>query len=248
MGTLRGDEEGGLRLSLMGALGEIRSPVDHLDLSVILGTVEDDREQKKVTLTDAFISRQNFGSSGYRHEFYSHRAYWGEHFSSKDELRFQRLRISLSGLPAWGRALTGFQRAPYGTNFSVEWNHPELVRGDYGGGTFLLATACSFTDGIREKRLHESMALVLQPNSPLHMQQIESELLYPLENFFTFATDRPNAIIEVQVGSSPLATEQIAVTGPRTYIEDGFDGDLLDNEMLFTLEDVKTRLGDTLRE
>lgn len=252
-GTIRSNEDGELRLSLMGALGEsgLRDLFESPDQPIILGVTDEKPGEQPVTLTDTFVTRQSLGSGGARRqEYFAHRAFWGAYFPSKQALQFKSVELSLSGLGAWAHQYTGFQPVPSGQIGAVAWKQPEAIRVRISDGVVLLGVGCSSSHTLRERTVRETLALTITLDQEKPLNQIEAELVSPIENFITFATDRPNALTEFGVSGSTTPSTvwgPVKVTGPRIYTDETVAAELRDHDLLFTLKDVEGRLDDVLQ-
>jgi hypothetical protein len=191
-GTLSYNDEGEIPLSVVGELGRPGSQ-DRL-YPAILGHLDSDGHVQRVTLRDCFLTKRSFSSEPgvSRQEFFSHRAYFGEHLQSEEDLTFQIVSLSFSGLPSWASNLTGFREGD--GLLSVTWNHPDSIGGDVQHAQFLLGVGCSWAGGGRKRRIEEYVDVNVTLTDSVSESRLQSEYVYPLQNFLTFATDRPNAL------------------------------------------------------
>lgn len=234
----------------MGGFGEsgFGVPFESPDQPIILGVTDEKAGEKPVTLTDTFVTQQSVNSSGTRRqEYFAHRAFWGAHYLSKQAFQFKSIKLSLSGLGAWARQYTGFETAPQGTFFTILWKRPEPINGRILNGGYTIDVGCIRKGYERERSLREYLSLGITFDQEKSLPEIDTDVVYPLENFLTFATDRPNALTEFQVGGSDTSSEKITVTGPRKFTDETFDANLFDHDLLFTLKDVEGRLDDVLQ-
>lgn len=244
-GTLSCSETGELRLTVMGGVLDLPIESDQANI-VIHGEVFDDRLDHQVTLSNCFVSKWTQASNplAVRQEFFAHRGFFGGHLTP-DEFRFGSVYLNFSGLSAWAHSLSGYGK--HATSFSVSWEHPKHVDGELRNGRFSFGVRCSISGGLREQRLSETVTLSLAFGRPIHETSLEAEVVYPLQNFFTFATDHANALTEYRVSREILPVHQISVVGPRTFSDESEAADIGWWKMLFSLSDIEGRVEHVLR-
>jgi len=100
--------------------------------------------------------------------------------------------------------------------------------------------------------LREKGAICVEKVGRLPEEEISREYEYPLKNFFTLATDKPNSVDEYVVYNEDLREPDartpaaIHVIGQPVYVAGEEPRCRLAHEMLFTYEDVKDLLPDML--
>jgi ApeA N-terminal domain 1 len=245
-GTLSCSETGELRLTVMGGFSEHPSDFERTN-AIIFGEVVDDRLGQQVTLRDCFLTNwtQSSNPTANRQEFFAHRGFFGGHLASEEDFYFRSAHVSFSGLAAWAHDLSGFARGDDG--FTISWKHPDPIGGVLLGGRFTLGAGCSSSGTWREKRLTEDVGLHLSYTAAIYEADLQLDFVYPLQNLFTFATDRPNALTKLRVSRGPLPTEQISVVGPKTFTDESAVADLTPWDMLFSLADVTGRVDEVFR-
>lgn len=248
-GTLTCDNEGELRLSLLGSFtgGALTDLGNALlgtprQFAAILGVATKEGTDKEITLRDCFVSRQSYSSGelGAKQEFIAHRAFVGAHFPSDADLGFQSATLAFSGLAPWADGLTGFSSD--GRPMSAVWKHPTPISGQIPGGTFHLGVAGRSSMEARKRTLTEEVGLEFSFSPAMEQRSLEQKIVYPLQNFFTLATDTPNAITRFHVSRDTGRLDQVAVVGPTTYPDPSTADRLMPFEMLFSLGDVRSRL------
>jgi hypothetical protein len=235
------NESGEVRLSLMG--GFAPSPSDRpTSRAVILGVVTEDKGGTEVTLSDCLRSSVTYSSSplGSREQYFAHRAFLGAHLPSSADQSFQDVDLAFSGLSHWAASLTGFSsgREPY----TFSYSHPVPLEGGFPGGAYVFGTSATSSNGVRSRLVTEDVFLGLKLASPMSEPTLQKDIIYPLQNFFTLATDSPNSLTKLEVSRHPLPIERIRVIGPLTFSDESLAEDLMPLQMLFSLEDVSDRL------
>jgi hypothetical protein len=256
-GTLRGDESGELRLRLLGVI--ITPPAEKssgYDVPTVCGEVVDSDglentlpRSTRVTLRNCFETQHHFGSGGRStQELFAHRALFGSDLIADHDSPFSSVDLSFSGLASWADDLSGFSDARLG-QFSLAWEHPKpLTEATFQGGRLLFGVGCATFGGGRERRWTESVGVNVWLESPIPESVLEQDVVYPLQNFLTFATDHPNALTKLQIRAREAhALDWITVLGPRTFDDESVSADLLRFKMLFTLADVRSRLEQVFR-
>jgi len=83
-------------------------------------------------------------------------------------------------------------------------------------------------------------------SAPIPASRLEGEIVYPAQNFLTFATDHLNSLIDFRV-SRDIHENEIQVIGPRTFSDDSIAREMLPFSSLFTLSDIRDRFVDVFR-
>jgi hypothetical protein len=245
-GTLSWNEDSELRLAVLGCL----EPTGNFDqiIPTILGVIPARKnEGREVTLKDCFVTRVSYpdDSLGHSQELFAHRAFFGAHLPGMADLRFGRADLCFSGLSMWAKELTGISR-PAG-HMSLAWDHPkESAGGAFPEGKFWLGLGCSLSGAFRERVLKEEISIVFNFDEPVLESVLQTDIVYPLQNFFTFATDHPNALTSLRVSRGSLSFERIRVVGPRTFSDETTAAEVMPFQMLFSYEDVSDRLGEVV--
>ncbi len=248
-GTLACNEKGESSLAIIGVFPGVDF---HQSERVILGDVVDRRNGRQrgrhVTLRGCILTNASHSSApiGNSQEFLASRVFLGEHLVAPSDFSFSRARVSFSGLNMWAHDLSGFEDK-VSPETQVSWKHPEPISGSIDGAQFALGADCTALNTMRQRRLTESVRLNLTFSEPIREEDLQANYLYPLQNFFSFATDHPNALAELSVSRRPMSAEDITVIGPRTFADEAEAANVLPFEMLFTLEDVSGRVAEVVR-
>jgi len=192
-------------------------------------------------------SRQTYAGHrlGNTQEFLARAGFIGAHLTNENDFAFGWAELSFSGLSAWAHDVTGFsqERDP----LSISWKNPGHVGGQIPGGTFLLGAGCSSSETWREKHLKEEVRFSLSFTHAVRENELLGTLVYPLQNFLTFATDHPNALTRLRVSREILPLEDIRIVGFTTFADESQAADILPWEMLFSLTDITGRVEGVIR-
>jgi ApeA N-terminal domain 1 len=245
-GTLSCDKEGELRLSLLGSFTGSGFGGTHgamlSQFSTMLGVAVKEGKDENVTLWDCFVSKQSFsnGELGNKQEFFAHRAFLGAHLTGKAEFAFGHACVSYSGLAVWADGLTGFSRDAQ--PMSLVWRRPDPLCGQIPGGTFTLGVGCRLSMKARERTLSEEICLNLTFSPEIRQNELDKRIVSSFHDFFTLATDVPNAMTKFTVSHESIPIENIEVVGPPIFADESSVDGLTTFKMLFSLADVRDRL------
>jgi hypothetical protein len=240
-GTLSCNDDGEMRLSVFGSFDPSGRGPDRR-YPTILGTTDIERKYQEVTLRDCFLSKQMLSSGplGLKQEFFAHRAFLGDQLITESEFAFKTASVSFSGLSEWATNFTGF--APDTQHTSIVWENPALLSGQIPGGTFTLGVGCESSMGARERKITEDVGIRLGFSTAISENDLSAKIISPFQNFFTLATDIPNAMTRLTVAHEPASFDNITVIGPRIFSDESAAKDLMPFKMLFSLDDVRGRL------
>jgi hypothetical protein len=244
-GTLSCNEEGELRLSVLGSFGEggfLGGMHGGEQLATILGIALKDNTNQEVTLRHCFVLNQSWSSGelGKKQEIFAHRAFFGAHLPADGDFVFESASLSFSGLALWAHNITGFSSDLGQT--SITWEFPKPLHGKIPTGTFDLGAGYSYSGTARKKSLTERIGISLRFSTSLSEHDLATKVISPFQNFFTLATDIPNAMTKLTVSRVADAMENIVVVGPTTFTDESVADGLMPYKMLFSLEDVRDRL------
>ena len=246
-GTLRGNEEGEIRLELIGGFGEPWMVSPREERLLVHGIAQDQSGATLVTLANSFVTRDSVGSADIRHQtLFVPRAYLGGHLSSPNTTLFTTATLQFSGLSSWAVGLTGFAAQQPSQGPHVSWSHPSEAVKDVAGAQLLLGLGCTASARMgRERIIREYVTIRLTFDNPIYQAELDNLYFYPLHNFLTFATDRPNALTNLSLGYGPNR-DKVTVRGPVTFTDEKSGSDLMFPDMLFTLKDIRDRFDDVL--
>lgn len=252
-GTLRCNESGELHLHLFGALTDGDHTVGN-SLAAVYGEVVDlagvDRTAPKghfVTLLHSFVSNQRHGSSGPSTQtLFAHRAFFGDSLLPANGERIARANLHFSGLAGWASDITGITRGA-DPHVSRSWVRPEAIPIRFPKGVLRLGAGVSAPGVARRWVLEESLGFNLTYHSPVTDSELSKDV-WALQNFLTFATDRPNALtrLEVYEGSEEDRTP-LTVIGPHVFDDASAAEGVMAHELLFGHAEVGNRFEDVVR-
>lgn len=197
-GSLRFTPESGLRLELLGYLGDDEFPDDSdgiVEFPVVWGVV---KEGKVVTLTGCWANSHSFTSPGLStHTYISPLALVGAHLEA-DQLELSRLYVQFPYLPDWlgdtgltveveGARTGGIDR------INIEYQTPlDSVASTTMGE---VATTFGFStrgDSIRSSEVRTHASVRFEPGDPMSIDRFMRVFIQPFSQFLALATDRPN--------------------------------------------------------
>lgn len=250
-GTLTFSNQDGIRLNLIGSFKEVTKLNSLETYPLILGVTN---EGKLLTLCDCVESGFRMSFPGFRsQQFLATMAYIGAHFANPEEIRFHKVQVRYSHLPDWVR-LSGFHtqhtvRNQIGLDkYELTYTFPEEVKATTAKGTVSMTYAFhTGGDLLREVNLRQSVSMRIEAQEAQPFEGWLSQLIYPLQNFLSLATARPNSILDLVVYS-----EQKTVNGPNGNVELPIEvvfrtvfheaephKPLFPHDMLFILQDVR---------
>ncbi|QJW93730.1 ApeA N-terminal domain 1-containing protein [Frigoriglobus tundricola] len=252
-GTLRCNEAGELHLHLFGAIVDSDRAVGN-SFDIVYGEVVKLAGVKRtapkgdfVTLLHSFVSSEHLNSSGtHTQTLFANRAFFGDTLLPSDAEWITRANLRISGLAGWASEVTGITRGA-GSLFSKSWVRPEPIRIGFPKGELLLGAAVSAPSRARQWSLEESLGFSLTYHSPVTDSQLSKDA-WVLQNFLTFATDRPNALTRLEVdrdgdeGMIPMT-----ILGPAVFDDASAAEGVTPHELLFGYAAVSNRFEDVIR-
>lgn len=249
-GTLTFSNQDGIHLNLIGSFKEMTKLSSLETYPLILGVTSGG---KLLTLYDCMESGLRRSFPGFMSQQLSARtAYIGAHFADPQEIRFHKTRVQYSHLPDWVR-LSGFHtqytvRNQVGFDkYELTYTLPEEVKATTAKGTVSVTYAFHTRDDLLgEVNLRQSVSARIEAQEAQPFEEGLSQFIYPLQNFLSLATARPNSVLDVVAYS-----DQKTVNGPngkvelpiqvvfRTVFQEAEPHKpLFPHDMLFTLQDV----------
>ncbi|NEP90716.1 MAG: hypothetical protein F6K18_30055 [Okeania sp. SIO2C2] len=231
------------------------------NIPIILGIVH----QNIITLCNSINSNSRRSAPGFAsQEYTSELALIGRHFTTPDELLFNKARVQYSYLSDWAD-LPLIKREP--DLRDLDWNEerelrftytaPEDIEAKTTHGKFSVIYNCSEAGKRESIDLKQFVSLMIQPNNEeLSCKDFHFKFIHPLNNFITFATDRTNCITELEFYSrhgdtdivdSRYSLDEIPIQAIyKTYYPERKKSDRLlfhnkiFSEMLFSLSEIKS--------
>jgi hypothetical protein len=205
-GTLRYSGHG-LRLRLLGGFRGGWSPkADPYPL--IHGVVSRNPYGEFVTLTDCFTKRTRMSSAGIGSEtIRCNRGIAGDSHLRPDFDEFEALDVRISYLDDWfGRRGITSQIVPdEGFGLDARYRSPEPVRFPIDQSSLKIWMKATWSESSHRLTLMEEGHIFIEPLPRLTAQRVHSEIVRPLQNLLSFATDRPNAVEEIQLHGEKIA-------------------------------------------
>lgn len=256
-GTLRYSPEDGLKLSLTGSFsedfGSDRKPGTY---PLIHGIVNDSPCGNAFTLVNCFRTKRSVRMPGFAtEEIRANRAYAGSDFLSEGDLLFDSASLELSALDSW-ISTTGISlKPPTGEagERQARYLRPENISFALDVQTLKIVFGWSDSQSHRSYSLREKVGVKIENLGQISSERVFQQYIYPLQNFFTLATDRPNVLDSIVLCNSRLkATDdeqpfRIHYLAQPIYVLKEAKTWLQSHDMLFTYEDVKDHLPNIFR-
>jgi hypothetical protein len=243
-GTLTLADGKGLRLALLGTLGDL--DLDQINVEpIILGAAP----LKAFTLCDCPLVATGGSSDLLTAEYAVNMTLLGDHFHSQDAMRFRRITASFSRLFEWV-ALSGFRTEILEADqepdiYRVVYGRPELPTAVTNRGTVSIVSSFQFVGRSRhppdEVNLRESFCLQVDAPEPISVHEWRRIWIFPLQSLLSLATSEENFVpelhVQVEADDSPLA-RRIQVVSNVTHLEESPREPLRRWDMFFTLGDM----------
>ncbi len=253
-GILTFSHQEGFNLNLIGMF----KPVQALPLvqtqPIILGVTQ---EGKAVTLQDCVeVNTQlNFGGSFSfsKQQFKAQSAYIGTHFAYPQEVRFYKVALQYSYLPAWAK-LPWLQEQVIPNESGKLGKHefaytppPEVMATTAKGTITVTSTFHTTNDLLQEVNLRHSVWLEIETQEELALENWLAQFINPFQNLLNLGTHRPNSIRTIHAYSKQhnitrpdgsIRENPIQVLFQQYYYENEPSEKLREHEMLFTLQDI----------
>jgi hypothetical protein len=247
-GILSYSRDEGIVLSLFGSLGPLPQSIPaERSFPVVHGLLWNSQIGPQVTLMDCRLSGLQMNAPGIMREAYRvSRVFGGAHLLAAEDFLFDRVRLGLSGLSSWAEVLTGLdarsrRSEPNTSDYTLRWLSPSPSRGKLRGATFTLDASAKYNFAPRTLSITEEVHLEIESDQPSPIDALSATYVHPIQNFLTLATDRPNAIADYKVTRRDKGNP-ITVIERYAFSDESATADLLPQDMLFTLRDVKDRL------
>jgi hypothetical protein len=246
-GTLKVSDEGGMTLSVIGSLGEMKNAFAEKLYPIILGSVDKGPKGNEVTLTGSFRTGATMGSfKDVRESYHVDRAYFGALLPKEASFAFKSMRLQLGGLTEWLHTLSGFEQKGTGVGQVGEtvplgfYTRREPVRAAVPGGA--VAVGLGFRSGFSATRyeFQEAGQIKVTCDAPISADEFHMRYGYALRCLMTFVCDRAQTIERFSVWRPEAPDQEILVVGELVQPDDEATKDPVSwHEMLFTLGDVE---------
>ena len=246
-----------MRLSLTGSLSEeLGFERKTGKYPLIHGIVNDSPCGRAFTLVDCFRTKRTVRMPGFAtEEIRANQAYAGSAFLSEDDLLFDSASLELSALDSWIRT-TGLSinSATEAQGSQVQYFRPDSVSFGLDAQTLKIDFWPFVSVSFRSYHLDEKVGVVIDNLGGVSSKEVFQQYIYPLQNFFTFATDHPNELDSVVFYNSGLKSAETERRSPihflaqPIYLVEEPKKTLAANDMLYTYEDVKGYLPSVFRK
>ncbi|MGO9168350.1 MAG: HEPN domain-containing protein [Candidatus Sulfotelmatobacter sp.] len=247
VGILRHDEEG-IRLSLTGGFSEFTlGSFQSENYPLIHGVVDEHPGGTFVTLLNSILVSQKIRMPGVDSQVIrAETALVGQSLLDEGDLVFTGCRVRFSHLDAW------FEQLNFSDEFLTEDQHVIGYTATYhkqaapqlrlGNRSFHFASAFSLSKDAQSITMTACLHVVSEQFEPLDLDRLTREVIRPVQELISFATDTPNSIPHLAVwhGDTDLREERASFSVFRSQVLDPWEHlDGLDREdMLFTYRDA----------
>jgi len=242
----------GLHLSSIGTFEDTLRTAVGRSYPVILGATSDG---KRITLCDCMVVGHTGTGAGVETQRYSvDMALIGAHIDDPQEMRFHRVSMQYSHLADWfcpsGFRPRSIEAEDASRRYELSYELPERIVAATTKGRMTVWGSVKTAFSVREASLQQSVWITFEIPGKQRFEDLNSQLIHPLRNLVTLATDRPNSITQVFVFSkrhahtSPIPSDivelPIEVLFRTSYDEMTQTRALTPGEMLFSFEDVES--------
>lgn len=211
-GVLEYSQEDGIQLSLNGSFRDLDELITLKNHDKILGFTKDG---KSITLVDCSDAGAGVHIPGYPVENYSPTiAYVGAHLDNLEETRFGKVSIQYEYLAEWAYT-SGFRQSNTYTRdkrlegWELTYHFPESVGVETSIGAVVFDYGFSAKgDPIRGYSAEQSTVMEINLSEPLGFEDLYHQVIYPLQDFLTFATGESNRVMDLRASTSDGSAEQ----------------------------------------
>ena len=241
------NNESGIALELIGALGDIYTFDNRKPHQLILGITG---EGKQVTLTKCSATGVSVGMPGFSRESYKPSlCLIGAHFDDPAKVLFDRLVVKYSYLSDWVQT-SGFEikRSLASHKIEVSYFLPDDIEAKLSIGEVSVSFICNTTgDGIEKIHLNQSVQMEVIADQEYSFSDLSYRYIRPLRNLLSLATTKPNTIIELfffskqavfENGNGEMTQSPIQAFFQQAYFREREERLLIPHSMLFTLHDM----------
>lgn len=238
-GTLLLDADAQLTLELVGAFDNNILSGGISDYPMIHGITQG----SLLSLTQNAVAGQSMSFPGFSSQkILVGSAYQGVHFTSPDEMRFNKMYVSYSHLPEWLN-ISGFTEALNNSSHSITYSTPEndfKVEDEQFHLTLFFGYSTNTGNRLRHMSVEQHVSFLIEVQSELSHQEWHTHYIYPLQNFLTFATLKPNFITKLSFFSPRFAKGDYQIPIEVLLESNDTEMELLHRtEMLFDYNDIK---------
>jgi hypothetical protein len=245
-GTLHFSPDDGIRLELAGVLGDPHFRFQEKRIPIVLGFAYNLKQGSRITIRGATLAGIHNSPHLLREDYIAERLYVGDHLGDDAAFRFTRLKLNYSGLSSWATDLHGLAELDSKTEggnrvpIAVGWSSPPQIKAQMPGGELTIGAGCKFSMSRRSASLNEHIGITIHLASPEDDESLNKRYVYQLQNFFTLATDHPNALVEFECRPAD-SSQDVHIYESRVFSDVTVAADLLPHKMLFTQADAGNR-------
>jgi hypothetical protein len=197
-GTLTYDGARFPELDLMEALTDARADIDGVVVLGLTGkaepvTVEVDFE------TNRPMTNTALGHSVVRQTLALRRAYVGAHLPDESDREFRRISVTFSDLLPW-TGWPGPEDDWADGVHSIRYREPTEINARASWGTLRLRNSWGIDgDGVSERTIKVGAGFLCERETPASAVDWLGEVVAPLRDFISIATDRPNQVEDISL-------------------------------------------------
>jgi hypothetical protein len=246
-GTIRHSKKG-LSLTLLGSFRGGWQPSTGT-YPLIHGVVSKSPYGEFVTLIDCFTKQTSLTMAGIGSEtIYCNRGIFGDTHLPPDHDQFEALDVRLSDLTEWfGRRGIVSERVPCDGDFglNVRYRKPESVKYGINDQVLTLGMGAKSSESPETLSISEEAHFFIEPLPRLTAEQLFAEYVRPLQDLLSFATDRPNAVQDLEFRGEKVVHGRVEwsrkyhLLGKPIFQPSGRRDDAARHNMLFTYEEAQ---------
>lgn len=252
-GILSFSQQNGTVLELIGSFKEICDVMKLDKLPIVQGM---SKEYGGITLVDCQETGSNFGSI-ITQTYHAKVLYIGAHATSPEDLVFDKAEVCYSNLVEWmnfypfkiNRSCNSNNEPQKLKAWQLTYEYPEDIVIEINQGQIVIGSSLNTEMAMgREYKLEHRVKVAIKLKTPMDLEGWHKQVLYPLQNFFSLATDTPSYIDEIKVYSNQVTMNDLKggkMLSPIDVRVDFIEGKrkaVLRHEMLFSFHDVRANL------
>jgi hypothetical protein len=242
-GILKFDPKSGTQLEIIGSYE--MSIVHVLDFAKIIhGVLVNGR---KVTLWNCYVTKRSGGMSSYEHTFILVEVVLiGFHFKRVEDIAFHTFSISYLGLEDWidnNSFDLDIQNWPL--ECTIKYKRPTELIATLDAFTVSIRYFAGFSKNTRQAVLKQAVYLVVSSETPIHFNELTSNLFFHIRNFFALGVAHP-IYPQLVTGNTAQTEENISIfyrTDQHVELTNTFHP----NYSLFLLKDISVNFQNHLQ-
>ncbi len=218
-GTLNFDPRGRSTLDLIGAFRDWKEINELSKNSIILGVTH---RGKNVTLYRCFETATHASMPGFVSSSYLiDTIFVGHHFEKVSDIVFKNISINYSYLEEWARVSglkINLEHTPDSKfkKYEVIYTFPDEIKIKVKDFTISLVSECTpHMDFVKEINLKETLYLRIEPSECMHIDDLQMDICYHIQNFFSLAIGE--AVYPITIKGKTESCKSILPNGQTAY-------------------------------